>query len=44
MGGRKVGMTLMWDVGWRRDDVYASLWIDVSELISETREYFEGLS
>ena len=44
MGGRKVGMTIMWNVGWRRDDVYASLWIDVSELINETREYFEGLS
>ena len=42
MEGRNTGMTIMWDVGWRRDDVYASLWIDVSDLIKEIRDCFDN--
>ena len=39
-GGQHTGSTVMWNIGWRRDDDYATSWIDVSHLIHEIRDYF----
>ena len=39
---RRTGNTIAWKVGWRRDDVYASAWISVSELISQIRSHFDS--
>ncbi len=40
MGGRHTESAITWHMGWRRDDVYATSWIDVSCLIHEIRGYF----
>ena len=42
MGGQQTRTTVIWKMGWRRDDYYATSWIDVSCLISEIRGYFSG--
>ena len=44
MGGRQTGNTITWNVGWRRDGVYASVWINVADLIYQVRRYFDGLN
>ena len=41
-GGRLTGTTIKWHVGWRRDDAYAAVWIDVSDLICLIRHYFDA--
>ena len=41
-GGRHTGTTIMWEVGWRRDDLYATQWIDIFHLIYEIRDYFDN--
>ncbi len=41
-GGRHAGRTVLWNVGWRRDEVYATAWIDVSHLIAKIRDYFNS--
>jgi len=42
MGGRHTKATVIWKMGWRRDDEYAMSWIDVSCLIREIRDYFSN--
>ena len=42
--GRYTGTTIMWEVGWRWGDLYATRWIDVSHLIYEIRNYFDNPS
>ena len=42
MGGRHAKATVVWKMGWRRDDNYATSWIDVSCLIGEMRDYFSN--
>ncbi|MDE2925630.1 MAG: hypothetical protein OXT71_04445 [Acidobacteriota bacterium] len=38
--GSLVGNTVMWRVGWRRNDTYSASWIDVSRLIRQIQDYF----
>ena len=40
MGSRHTESTVIWKIGWRRHDEYATSWIDVSYLIREIRDYF----
>lgn len=40
MTSRYAGATLLWRMGWRRDDTYAVSWIDLSETMGRIREYF----
>ena len=42
MSGRQTGNTITWNVGWRRDGVYASVWISVSDLICQIRSHFDA--
>lgn len=39
-GARLVEKTLMWRVGWRRNDAYAKSWINVSHLIRKIQDHF----
>ena len=39
-GGWHTGTTVLWHVGWRRDDAFAESWMDVSHLIGEIQDYF----
>ena len=41
-GGRLKGAAVMWHVGWRRNDAYAKVWIDVSHLIGKLQDYFHN--
>ena len=41
-GGQLIGTTVMWHVGWRRNDAYAEPWVDVSHLIGRIQDYFDG--
>ena len=41
-GGRLIGTTVMWHVGWRRNDAYAESWVDVSHLTGKIRDYFDN--
>ena len=41
-GRRLIGTTVMWHVGWRRNDAYAEPWVDVSHLTGEIRDYFDN--
>ena len=43
-GGRHTGTTIMWNVGWRRNELYAAPWVDICHLIYEIRGYFEDPS
>lgn len=40
MGGQHTGRTVLWHVGWRRGDVYAQSWMDVSHLIEKIQDHF----
>lgn len=40
MGGRHSETTVLWRMGWRRNDTYAESWIDLSEINGRIREYF----
>ena len=40
MGGQDTRTTVIWHVGWRRDDIYAESWIDVLHLIGKIQDYF----
>ena len=41
-GGRLKAATVIWHVGWRRNDAYAESWIDVSLLIGKIQDYFDN--
>ncbi len=41
-GSHYSGTTTMWKMRWRRDNVYVTAWIDVSELIYEIRDHFDN--
>ena len=40
MGGRYAPAIALWHLGWRRDDIYAQSWVDISRLIEVIQEYF----
>ena len=40
MTSRYTGATMLWQMGWRRDDAYAVSWIDLSETMGRIREFF----
>ena len=40
MGGRKIGTTALWRVGWRRNDAYAVSQLDILQLIRIIQEFF----
>ena len=40
MGGQHTGTTALWRIGWKRNDAYATSWIDISRLIARIQEYF----
>ncbi len=42
MSGRQSEDTITWNVGWRRGSVYASVWINVTDLICQVRRHFDG--
>ncbi len=42
-GSHYSGTATIWKMGWRRDNVYATAWIDVSDLIYEIRDNFDNL-
>ena len=42
MGGQHMGGTVIWNMGWRRDNNYATSRIDVACLIREIRDYFSN--
>ncbi len=42
MGSRHTGSTVVWKMGWRKDNEYATSWIDLSLLIPEIRDYFSS--
>lgn len=39
-GRRHSGTTVLWHVGWQRDDTYAEAWIDVLHLTGKIQDYF----
>ena len=40
MGGHQTETRITWNVGWRRDGKYASVWINVFDLICQIRSHF----
>ena len=42
MGGQQMGRSVLWHIGWRRNDSYATSQIDVACLIREIRDYFSN--
>ena len=40
MSSSRNGTATAWRVGWRRDDLYATAWFEVSHLIHEIRLFF----